>query len=86
MTPLASTPRSRDWPPTPPRPALPNEELPHISPGLATRRLCPRQGGTAKCDAPRDDGHMSSSAVMVLEEEQWLLGKGMLHGEMRDEI
>lgn len=36
--------------------------------------------------ASSSHGHTSPSANAVLEEERWLLGEGVLHGEMRDEI
>lgn len=29
---------------------------------------------------------LSSYAVSILEEERWLLGEGLKHGELRDEI
>lgn len=36
--------------------------------------------------ASDDSGGGSASSAGLLEEERWLLGEGLMHGELRDEI
>lgn len=51
-------------------------------------RMHSESGYTSGKDSGRESetSYSRSSGGAVMEEERWLLGEGLLHGELRDEI